>query len=329
MIEFLSNLLGIDTTNIVLILATVATVSGVGIIAAVILYWASQKFKVFEDPRIDEVEAVLPASNCGGCGFPGCRKFAEECVKAENLDDFFCPVGGNECMADVAKVLGREVSEKDKMIAVLKCNGAPEFRKKNTKFDGALNCTIQSNLYSGDTGCQYGCLGLGECVDACGFDALYMDPVTDLPVVIEQNCTACNACVEVCPKNLFELRPAGKKSRRIFVSCMNEDRGGTAKKACAVACTGCTLCLKECNYDAIVIENFLSYIDPFKCVLCRKCVPVCPTNAIWEVNLPPRKAKPVVKKESVQKDDSMDLVKKAKENNEKGDTPKNTDTNKE
>jgi Na+-translocating ferredoxin:NAD+ oxidoreductase RNF subunit RnfB len=297
------------------IIATIITISSVGIIAAVILYWASQKFKVFEDPRIDEVEEVLPSANCGGCGYPGCRPFAEACVKADELDNLYCPVGGNETMANVAKVLGKTAAEKDKMVAVIRCNGAPQFRKKTTTFDGALNCTIQSNLYSGESDCPYGCLGLGECVDACAFDAMYMDPETELPVVIEDKCTACGACVAACPKDIIELRPVGKNSRRIFVSCINQDKGGTAKKACAVACTGCTLCFKECKYDAITIENFLAYIDPVKCVLCRKCVVVCPTDTIWEVNLPVRKAKPVIENKSNNiKNSEVDIVAMAKEN---------------
>ncbi len=273
------------------IIATIITVSSVGIIAAVILYWASQKFKVYEDPKIDEVEEALPAANCGGCGFAGCRNFAEACVKADSLDDLYCPVGGNDLTSAIAKVLGREAVDKEKQIAVVRCNGAPEHRKKTTEYDGAANCTIVSNLYAGETACQYGCLGHGECCDVCSFDAIHMNPETGLPEVDEEKCTGCNACIDICPKNIIELRPQGKKSRRIFVSCINADKGAPAKKACTVACIGCSKCAKVCKFEAITIENFLAYIDPEKCKLCRKCQPECPTNSIWELNFPQRKVK--------------------------------------
>jgi Na+-translocating ferredoxin:NAD+ oxidoreductase subunit B len=274
-----------------IILYTVITVSALGTVMAVILYIIANKFKVYEDPRIDQVNEVLPGANCGGCGFPGCRGFAEACVKADSLDSLFCPVGGNDCTADIAKVLGMEASEKEPQIAVIRCNGTPEHRKKINKYDGAGTCIIASNLYSGDTGCQFGCLGLGDCVTVCSFDAIYIDKNTGLPVVSEENCTACGACITACPKNIIELRNKGKKSRRIFVSCINEDKGGVAKKACAVACIGCKKCEKECPFDAIVVENFKAYIDYEKCKLCRKCVAVCPTSAIHELNFPPRKEK--------------------------------------
>jgi Na+-translocating ferredoxin:NAD+ oxidoreductase subunit B len=273
------------------IIATIISLSALGVLSAVILFFIAQKFKVIEDPRIDDVESVLPGANCGGCGFPGCRGFAEACVKASELGDLFCPVGGNNCMADVAKALGKEAVAKEPQIAVVRCSGSFEHRPKTTIYDGASSCTICSALYSGDTGCANGCLGLGDCVTVCKFDAIYIDVKTGLPVVDEEKCTACGACVKACPKSIIEIRNKGKKSRRIFVSCINVDKGGIAKKNCAVACTGCTKCQKVCKFDAITIQNNLAYIDFSKCTLCRKCVEECPTNAIHELNFPPRKKK--------------------------------------
>jgi len=297
-----------------IVIATIVTVSAVGIVAAIILYWASQKFKVFEDPRIADVEAVLPAANCGGCGYPGCRNFAEACVKADNLDKLNCPVGGNETMALVGKALGKEATARDRMIAVVRCSGTPEFRNRTNIYDGASNCTIASKLYAGDTDCAWGCLGMGDCVDVCNFDAIHINPLTLLPEVSQEKCTACNSCVVACPKDIIELRPAGKKNMRIFVSCINQDKGGDAKKACSVACIGCTKCQKVCPHEAITIQNFLAYIDPIACKLCRKCVTECPTNAIWEVNFPPRKLKPAA--EPAEKSE-VNLVDMAKNNADK------------
>jgi len=246
---------------------------------------------VYEDPRIDQVEEILPAANCGGCGYPGCRGFAEALVKADDLSPYFCPVGGNETMSKAAEILGKAVEAKDPLVAVIRCSGSPAHRPRVNKYDGASSCAISSSLYSGETGCQYGCLGLGDCVDVCNFDAIYMDEETGLPVVIDDKCTACGACVKACPNIIIELRKKNKKDRKIFVSCVNKDKGAVAKKACDVACIGCKACVKACAYDAITVENFLAYIDPNKCKLCRKCVEVCPTNAILEINFPPRKAK--------------------------------------
>ena len=273
------------------ILFTIISLSAIGAISAIILYFVAQKFKVYEDPRIDQVEEILPAANCGGCGYPGCRGFAEAMVKADDLSPFFCPVGGNETMAKAAEILGRAVEAKDPLVAVIRCSGSPAHRPRVNNYDGASSCAISSSLYSGETGCQYGCLGLGDCVDACDFNAIYMDPETQLPVVIDDNCTACGACVKACPNTIIELRKKNKKDRKIFVSCVNMDKGAVAKKACEVACIGCKACVKACAYDAITVENFLAYIDPNKCKLCRKCVEVCPTNSILEINFPPRKAK--------------------------------------
>lgn len=275
----------------VIIVDTVATLSGLGITAAVVLYFVAQKFKVYEDPRIDEVEESLPAANCGGCGLAGCRNFAEACVKAEDFEGLYCPVGGNETMTEVAKILGRDAVEQDPQVAVLLCNGKCDSRPKTNTYDGASTCSITALLYGGDTGCQYGCLSHGDCVQVCNFNALYMDPITGLPVVSDENCTACGACVKECPKGLFELRKRAKKDRKIYVACKNEDKGGIAKKSCSVACIGCSKCFKVCPFEAITMNNNLAYIDSDKCRLCRKCVTECPTNSIIEVGFPPKKQK--------------------------------------
>ena len=156
-----------------IIIYTIITLVAIGAAAAIILYFVAQKFKVYEDPRIDEVEEALPAANCGGCGFPGCRNFAETLVKTETWDDLFCPVGGNETMSKAAAILGRVAVEQAPRVAVVRCNGTPEFRPRVTQYDGAPTCAIAHSLYSGEGGCPHGCLGLGDCVVSCTFDAIH------------------------------------------------------------------------------------------------------------------------------------------------------------
>ena len=272
-----------------IILYTILVLVAIGVLAAVILFFVAQKFKVYEDPRIDLVNDALPAANCGGCGFPGCRNFAEAMVKADDLSPYNCPVGGNSVMSAIAEILGKVVEAKDPLVAVVRCNGSLERRPRSSIYDGATSCIIQHALYTGNTDCPYGCLGCGDCAVACKFDALYMNNDTALPVVKDDKCTACNACVKACPRNIIELRKKFKKDRKIFVSCVNRDKGGIAKKYCSVACTGCNKCLKICAYDAIKIENNLAYINYNACKMCRKCTTECATNAILELNFPARK----------------------------------------
>jgi len=273
------------------IIYTIVSLSLLGAVAAVVLYFVAQRFKVYEDPRIDLVEAELPAANCGGCGFAGCRNLAVALVKSENFDGLYCPVGGNDVMAKIASVLGREAVTRDPRVAVLKCQGSCEFRPRTSKYDGAASCAIASALYSGETGCTYGCHGYGDCVEVCAFDALRIDLITGLPVVDDQKCTSCGACVKACPRNLFELRKRWKGDKKIYVACSNEDKGGVARKNCSVACIGCNKCFKVCPFEAIIMKNNLAYIDSDKCRLCRKCAPECPTHAIIETGFPARKEK--------------------------------------
>lgn len=266
-----------------------------GLLLAIFLYVVAEKFKVEEDPRIDEVESVMPGANCGGCGFAGCHAFAEAAVKAPNLDNNYCPVGGNDVMAKVAAILGYEVKEKAPMVAVVRCAGTCENRLKTNDYDGVKSCKVKAALYSGDTGCAFGCLGCGDCVQACQFGALSMDEKTGLPVVDEEKCVACGACAKACPKSLIELRNKGPRGMRMYVSCRNHDKGPAVKKACAAACIGCGICVKTCTHDAIVLDNNVAYIDFAKCKLCRECEAMCPTGAIHGVNFPKPLDKDAVK----------------------------------
>lgn len=282
-----------DTTLVL----TVLSLCGIGGFSAIILYYISQKFKVFEDPRIDEVERILPGANCGGCGYPGCRGFAEKLVNAESMQGFNCPVGGVETMVKVATLLGRIAEETEPMVAVVRCNGTYAQRPKINTYDGTKKCSVANSFYGGDTGCTYGCLSMGDCVESCKFDAIKISETTGLPEVDEDKCTACGACVIACPKVIIELRKKGMKGRRVFVSCINKDKGAVAMKACKKACIGCKKCETACPFDAITITNNLAYIDYNKCKLCRKCVSVCPTGAILTVNFPAPKPVTVISPE--------------------------------
>ena len=268
---------------------TVITLAALGVVAAVLLWFVARQFKVYEDPRIDDVEKMLPGANCGGCGFAGCRAFATEAVKVDDLSAIFCPGGGGALMKSVGDFLGKSAPEREPQIAVVRCNGSCANRPVTSKYDGASACAVVAALYTGETGCSYGCFGKGDCVAVCPFDAIHMNPETNLPEVDQVKCTACGACGKACPKTIIELRRKGPKDMRVFVSCVNKDKGAVARKSCTVACIACGKCVKVCPFDAITMENNLAFIDSNKCKLCRKCVTECPTGAIWEVNFPPRK----------------------------------------
>ncbi len=268
------------------ILTAVIVLGIAGLVIGVVLFLIAKKFAVKTDPRIAQIEELLPGANCGGCGFPGCSAFADACVKQGGLKGMNCSASKPEVMEKIAAIMGGEVEAVAPKVAVVRCNGSCENRPRVNEYGGVKRCSIANMVCGGETGCFYGCLGCGDCVSACRFGAISMNPETGLPEVDQDKCTACGACVGACPRHIIELRNKNKKDRRVYVSCVNKDKGPVAKKACAVACIGCGKCVKACQFEAITLENNLAYIDFEKCRLCKKCVGECPQHTIMAVNFP-------------------------------------------
>jgi Na+-translocating ferredoxin:NAD+ oxidoreductase RNF subunit RnfB len=271
------------------IILAALTLGAIGLAAAVILFFVSKAFYVYEDPRIAQVLDKLPNANCGGCGFAGCKALAEAIVKAGSMEGLMCPAGTDQTIKDIAETLGIETVAANPRIAVLRCNGSCTNAPVKAFYDSALSCAYAASIFAGESACPYGCLGCGDCVSACQFNAITIDLDTKLPAIDENKCVGCSACAKMCPRNLLEIRKKGKLGRRIYVACANKEKGAVAKKNCAVACIGCSKCAKICSFEAITVENLLAYIDEEKCKLCRKCIKECPTSCIVATNFPPPK----------------------------------------
>ena len=277
------------------IFMAVIVLGAIGLVSAIVLFIVSKKFAVKEDPRLAEVSSLLPQANCGGCGYPGCGGMADALVKgadAGSLDGLYCPVGGQEMMGQIADLLGMVIANSEPMVAVVRCNGTCVNRPRIAEYSGLRTCSAINACGAGETACGYGCLGCGDCVSACQFGAISINQETGIAEVDQDKCTSCGACVKACPRHIIELRKKGPKNRRVYVSCVNKDKGPIAMKACKVSCIGCGKCEKECAFGAITVEGNVAYIDHTKCRLCRKCVKVCPRNAIVEVNFPAPKPTP-------------------------------------
>ena len=259
-------------------LVSILTMGFLGIFFAWGLAVAQRKLKVEEDPRIERIEKVLPGVNCGGCGFPGCRAFAEAVVNSK-AEAEGCPVGGMETAREVAGIIGVEIKKLEKRVAVLLCRGTAQAAKRKADYRGIKTCYAGSLIQKGNKLCSYGCLGFGDCVLVCDFDALIMGN-EDLPIVNREKCTGCGMCVRACPKNLFELHPV---SRKFFVFCKSHDDAKNSRNHCKNACIACKFCTRGAGKGEIVMENSLSVIkDPsvYDKPEAREWILKCPTKII-------------------------------------------------
>jgi len=228
------------------ILDSALVLGGVGLFFGFLIAMANKKFYVWEDPRIGEVEELLPNSNCGACGQPGCRAFAEAVVGGKEQPSG-CTVMGEEDLADVASYLGVDAGAANKRVARLLCAGGKNEAARNSDYSGLETCKAAASVAGGGKACNWGCLGLADCESACLLDAIYMNDDL-LPVVIPERCTACNDCVVACPKDLFELMPIEQK---LIVQCKNLLKGDAAEDLCSVALTS-PKAIERCPTAAIV-----------------------------------------------------------------------------
>jgi len=255
---------------------TLLFMGGLGVVLATVLAVANRKMHVQEDPRIDEVEEMLPGTNCGACGSPGCRAFAESCVGgAANPSQ--CTVSSKDMVGFIAGYLGVQVGQQEKVVARLACAGGNHVARMRAEYSGMGTCRAAVAAGGGGKACSWGCLGLGDCDDSCGFDAIHMDK-HGLPIVNEDKCVACNDCVVACPLDLFSLHPV---SHKLWVACKSLAEGDDALADCDVACTGCARCSADAPEGVITMRNNLAVIDYAKNNLTSR-IPTgrCPTGAI-------------------------------------------------
>lgn len=258
------------------VIITGVFMAGLGGLLALFLAIASKRLYVYEDPRIEQIEDLLPKSNCGACGTAGCHNFAEK-VTAGQIEPAGCTVNTPAQNKNIAALLGVDMGNVEKRVARLACAGGSHVAKMRASYSGLSSCLAASVAGGGGKSCAAGCLGMGDCKDVCDFDAIHMD-IHGLPVVDIAKCTACGDCVDICPKSLFSIQGVTKK---LWMACSNAADPETAEAACEVACTACGRCVADAAPNLIRIEGNLSVIDyELNDQASRKAIERCPTGAI-------------------------------------------------
>ncbi len=256
------------------ILVPVVSLGGLGLVFGSLLAYASHKFAVEVDERVEKIIEALPAANCGACGYAGCAAFAAGVV-AGDVPANGCPVGGNAVASEIANIMGVTAADVSKSIARMLCNGTCEEAKDRYEYFGVSDCVAAAKLGGGQKACQYGCLGLGTCVKACQFDAITIKD--GIAVINEQKCTACEKCLTACPKQVIALI---SEKNQTWVMCKSKDNAKEVRGVCTTGCIACKLCEKACKFDAVHVENNVATVDYKKCVNCNQCVIKCPKKII-------------------------------------------------
>lgn len=260
------------------IIIPMVTIGVLGLVYGLILAFASKKFHVEIDPKIEKIIEALPGVNCGACGLAGCSGYAEQIVN-DGADISLCAPGGDSTIKQIAEIMGIKADSKEPNIAVIHCQSGG-FKNTFLRYDykGIATCKAAVEVTNGPNYCNFGCVFQNDCIESCKFDAIAIDE-NGMRIINDEKCTGCGACVKACPRDLIELVPL---SRKVHILCTSHDKGVEAKKRCGnkTACIGCGLCIKNCPVEAIEMRDELAIINYAKCISCGLCATKCPTKAI-------------------------------------------------
>ena len=256
------------------ILITTIVITLIGIVVGAALVFTGTKFFVPVDEREAEVRECLPGNNCGACGYAGCDAAAAAIV-AEKAPVNVCPVGGAPVAEKIGGIMGSSAEAAERKVAFVRCKGTCDACGTQGSYTGIQDCRSAALSALNLKNCDYGCLGLGSCVNACPQGAIRIS--NGVAFVDRRKCVGCALCVKACPKGLIELVP---ESRFVAVQCMNRDKGPQVKQVCSAGCIGCSLCVRQCEHDAVHVENNLARVAYENCTQCGKCAEKCPTGVI-------------------------------------------------
>jgi electron transport complex protein RnfB len=250
-------------------------VTGIGLLAGVILTVASKFMAVKVNDAVAKVRDVLPGANCGACGYAGCDDYAAALATDHTVKANLCTPGGSSAALAVSKVLGIKFESVEGKYAIVKCFGTFDKTRYIMDFKGIQSCNANKMFYRGRGACSRACLGYGDCVKACGYGAISL--VNGVAVVDKRKCVGCSVCVKKCPNHLISIVPSGSTT---YVGCSSPDNGARTHKICKAGCIACRKCEKVCKFDAISISNNTAVIDPAKCKNCGMCIKECPVGII-------------------------------------------------
>ena len=259
-----------------LLIVTVVLLGAIGLLIGIALVAASEKFKVEVDQKEIDIRACLPGNNCGACGYAGCDAVAGAIARGEAAVTA-CPVGGASVAEQISKIMGVAADgDTVRKVAFVKCAGTCDKAKKKGTYVGIRSCASAATTpQKGEKYCEQGCIGFGDCVAACQFDAIHI--VDGIAKVDREKCRSCGMCAAACPQKLIDLIP---ETAKYTVQCANTERFPVLKTQCDAGCRACSLCVKQCEHDAVHVDRNVAKIDYEKCVGCGKCAEKCPAKII-------------------------------------------------